>query len=43
MPSKFEFSKKTVPTKNNKNIETTIIKAKNQNNLISYAEVGKFV
>ena len=43
MPSKFEFSKKTVPTKNNKNIETTIIKAKNQNNLISYDEVGKFV
>ncbi len=43
MPSKFEFSKKSVPTKNGKTIETTIIKAKNQNNLISYEEVGKFV
>jgi hypothetical protein len=43
MPSKFEFSKKSVPTKNGKNIETTIIKAKNQNKRILYSELGKFV
>ena len=43
MPSKFEFSKKAIKTKNNKSIETTIIKAKKTDNLITYNDVSKMV
>lgn len=43
MPSKFVFSKKEVLTKNNKKIETTIIKASKENNLITYNDVSKFI
>jgi hypothetical protein len=41
--SKFEFSKKTTTAKNGTKIERTIIKAKNEKNLITYKEVNKFV
>ena len=43
MSGKFEFSKKTVPNKNGKNIEITVIKAKNIKNLITYEDVSQFV